>query len=109
MVMDQEKPANSVPNTSFLQKHDFHTYAAVYAYGLGFTTIVTGVSQADYSVILTAETPSSNRSTPASTWPWITIRNPYTTYVERQRGGLGISLRTWRIRHRQKQDAHLLQ
>ncbi|HOI26361.1 MAG TPA: 7-cyano-7-deazaguanine synthase QueC [Paludibacteraceae bacterium] len=50
MVMDQEKPANSVPNTFVPGRNMiFITYAAVYAYGLGVHNIVTGVSQADYS------------------------------------------------------------
>jgi len=50
IIMDQEKPADSVPNTFVPGRNMiFLTYAAVYAYGLGVHNLVTGVSQADFS------------------------------------------------------------
>jgi 7-cyano-7-deazaguanine synthase len=50
MIMDQEKPADSYPNT-FVPGRNllFLTFAAVIARSHGIRNIVTGVSQADYS------------------------------------------------------------
>jgi 7-cyano-7-deazaguanine synthase len=50
MVMDQEKPADSYPNTFVPGRNLFFlTFAAVIARSHGIRNIVTGVSQADYS------------------------------------------------------------
>lgn len=50
LVMDQEKPENSYPNTFVPGRNLFFlTFAAVIARSLGIKNIVTGVSQADYS------------------------------------------------------------
>ncbi|MDR1527141.1 MAG: 7-cyano-7-deazaguanine synthase QueC [Dysgonamonadaceae bacterium] len=50
MVMDQEKPVDSYPNTFVPGRNLFFlTFAAVIARSQGIRNIVTGVSQADYS------------------------------------------------------------
>lgn len=50
LVMDQEKPENSYPNTFVPGRNLFFlTFAAVIARSHGIKNIVTGVSQADYS------------------------------------------------------------
>jgi 7-cyano-7-deazaguanine synthase len=50
MVMDQEKPGNSYPNTFVPGRNLFFlTFAAVIARSHGIRNLVTGVSQADYS------------------------------------------------------------
>jgi 7-cyano-7-deazaguanine synthase len=50
MIMDQEKPADSYPNTFVPGRNLFFlTFAAVIARSHGIKNIVTGVSQADYS------------------------------------------------------------
>jgi 7-cyano-7-deazaguanine synthase len=50
LVMDQEKPADSYPNTFVPGRNLFFlTFAAVIARSHGIRNIVTGVSQADYS------------------------------------------------------------
>ncbi|MDR2683461.1 MAG: 7-cyano-7-deazaguanine synthase QueC [Dysgonamonadaceae bacterium] len=50
IVMDQEKPADSYPNTFVPGRNLFFlTFAAVIARSHGIRNIVTGVSQADYS------------------------------------------------------------
>jgi 7-cyano-7-deazaguanine synthase len=50
MVMDEEKPADSYPNTFVPGRNLFFlTFAAVIARSHGIKNIVTGVSQADYS------------------------------------------------------------
>lgn len=50
IVMDQEKPANSVPNTFVPGRNLFFlSIAAVYARERGINHIVTGVSQTDFS------------------------------------------------------------
>ena len=50
MVMDREKPADSVPNTFVLGRNLFFlSIAAVYAREKGINHIVTGVSQTDFS------------------------------------------------------------
>jgi 7-cyano-7-deazaguanine synthase len=50
LVMDQEKPADSYPNTFVPGRNVFFlTFAAVIARSHGIRNIVTGVSQADYS------------------------------------------------------------
>jgi 7-cyano-7-deazaguanine synthase len=50
MVMDQEKPADSYPNTFVPGRNLFFlTFASVIARSHGIRNIVTGVSQADYS------------------------------------------------------------
>ncbi len=50
MVMDEEKPSDSYPNTFVPGRNMiFLTYAAVYAFGLGVHNLVTGVGQADFS------------------------------------------------------------
>jgi 7-cyano-7-deazaguanine synthase len=50
MVMDQEKPTDSYPNTFVPGRNLFFlTFAAVIARDLGISNLVTGVSQADYS------------------------------------------------------------
>jgi 7-cyano-7-deazaguanine synthase len=50
IVMDQEKPADSYPNTFVPGRNLFFlTFAAVIARSHGIKNIVTGVSQADYS------------------------------------------------------------
>ena len=48
--IDEEKPANALPNTFVPGRNMiFLNYAAVYAYSLGVRDLVIGVSQADYS------------------------------------------------------------
>ena len=50
IVMDEDKPAGSPPNTFVPGRNMiFLTYAAVYAYSLDVRDLVIGVSQADYS------------------------------------------------------------
>jgi 7-cyano-7-deazaguanine synthase len=50
MIMDQEKPADTYPNTFVPGRNLFFlTFAAVIARSHGIQNIVTGVSQADYS------------------------------------------------------------
>jgi 7-cyano-7-deazaguanine synthase len=50
MIMDEEKPAGSYPNTFVPGRNLFFlTFAAVIARSHGIKNIVTGVSQADYS------------------------------------------------------------
>lgn len=50
LVMDQEKPGNSYPNTFVPGRNLFFlTFAAVIARSHGIKNIITGVSQADYS------------------------------------------------------------
>ena len=50
MVMDQEKPADSVPNTFVPGRNLFFlSIAAVYARERGINHLVTGVSQTDFS------------------------------------------------------------
>ena len=50
MVMDQEKPAGSVPNTFVPGRNLFFlSIAAVYARERGISHLVTGVSQTDFS------------------------------------------------------------
>jgi 7-cyano-7-deazaguanine synthase len=50
LIMDQEKPADSYPNTFVPGRNLFFlTFAAVIARSHGIRNIVTGVSQADYS------------------------------------------------------------
>jgi 7-cyano-7-deazaguanine synthase len=50
LAMDQEKPANSYPNTFVPGRNLFFlTFASVIARSHGIQNIVTGVSQADYS------------------------------------------------------------
>jgi len=50
MIMDQEKPENSYPNTFVPGRNLFFlTFAAVIARSHGIRNLVTGVSQADYS------------------------------------------------------------
>ena len=50
MIMDEEKPADSYPNTFVPGRNLFFlTFAAVIARSYGIRNIVTGVSQADYS------------------------------------------------------------
>ncbi|MDR0681297.1 MAG: 7-cyano-7-deazaguanine synthase QueC [Dysgonamonadaceae bacterium] len=50
MIMDQEKPEHSYPNTFVAGRNLFFlTFAAVIARSYGIRNLVTGVSQADYS------------------------------------------------------------
>ena len=53
MVMDQEKPADSVPNTFVPGRNLFFlSIAAVYARERGINHLVTGVSQTDFSGVI---------------------------------------------------------
>ena len=63
IVMDQEKPAGSVPNTFVPGRNLFFlSIAAVYAREHGINHMVTGVSQTDFPDIRTAVMPSSRVS-----------------------------------------------
>lgn len=92
MLMDQEKPAGSYPNTFVPGRNLFFlSIAAVYAREHGINHIVTGVSQTDFSGY-----PDCRDAFYQVAQCYIelgygrAVRNSYSIDVDRQSGNLGI-------------------